>query len=909
MDEPAAIEPPAPPAPPTAPPTPPERPEKPRYDPAGKSVPEGLYAVPSRTGANDLDFYKVDVGRGPRWEGFRFVERIVGGTGAVRIGRTQAADALIRIQHYGIDESMARYGQEMGTCGKCGRSLTDAVSRAIGIGPICRQGMGDEMRNLLVPPVDPDMPDRPLKPVPLPTPVEPPPTIEEVEAAAKAAEPPPPAEPTIEEKPGETFEDALRDEMRIRGMKVLDTEGASRAERYPTFSFIGNTYAHNATWQSLKGRGVWGKSLPSGAFAWHCRKTDAELVLEAFNAERAARIRDRGYPGPGEGSGGTPGVRPGPGEPGGAGGGATGVGTRGIPWGSARGARGVLHADDPEATWQRIEPLTNEQLAAIEPPEPVTTLDPSLSEILDPSNQPDVCRMVDAWKRGEHGFMLGNGTGTGKTYCALGFLKMIGTPRTLIIVPGKSVAQQWVDTVRDFGIEVHARVPTGAPQDATGIFVTTYAMARLQEPLGNFGVFIPDEIHQQGMKLIQGKRTAELMADLSKRSKMTVYSTATPYESPSQVYYLRELRLWRPRAGEWREWAQKHGISYEEKFIGKYKPPATTAVWRGTRDSKLTDMLRIRAEILGTGKGVARDLVIHQPLRAKFSSLHPHGGEYGTTVARALEAIDDLSAAAVRTNMVKRLLDYVKLDTVADAAADAVQRGQHVVVMVSNKSPFRFEDPFPEEKVVDEDGKVRKVKVDVPSSAIREEAIRLFRSAGLTGELPAPTKILRDKIAARLGHENVHVYTGDVSQPTREKLKAQFNAGSLPCLVSTIAAGGTGLSLHDKVGDAPRTQVNCGLPWTGKDFQQMIGRTYRLGTASPVEMEFYFTDHPRERRVASVVAGRLTALRAGVQGVTAETNAAKLLEFAIRGSDIEDDVDAEEGHAPIIKSSFWMDLN
>lgn len=33
--------------------------------------------------------------------------------------------------------AMIRYGQELGECGHCGRTLTDAASRAAGIGPIC----------------------------------------------------------------------------------------------------------------------------------------------------------------------------------------------------------------------------------------------------------------------------------------------------------------------------------------------------------------------------------------------------------------------------------------------------------------------------------------------------------------------------------------------------------------------------------------------------------------------------------------------------------------------------------------------------------------------------------------------------------------------------------------------------
>ena len=40
------------------------------------------------------------------------------------------------------NEAMKAFGQKMGKCGRCGRSLTDETSRRFGIGPDCREMMG-----------------------------------------------------------------------------------------------------------------------------------------------------------------------------------------------------------------------------------------------------------------------------------------------------------------------------------------------------------------------------------------------------------------------------------------------------------------------------------------------------------------------------------------------------------------------------------------------------------------------------------------------------------------------------------------------------------------------------------------------------------------------------------------------
>lgn len=103
-------------------------------------VPEGYYAVDSATGNNDLDFYKVDCPQDGKWAGRVFVKRVIGGHPETPVRGTEAKAALGRIAAAGWQAAAERYGQEIGRCGKCNRTLTDEESRAHGIGPVCRQG-------------------------------------------------------------------------------------------------------------------------------------------------------------------------------------------------------------------------------------------------------------------------------------------------------------------------------------------------------------------------------------------------------------------------------------------------------------------------------------------------------------------------------------------------------------------------------------------------------------------------------------------------------------------------------------------------------------------------------------------------------------------------------------------------
>lgn len=108
-------------------------------------VPAGRFAVESKDG---LTFLRIDKPSDGKWNGWAFVKRQAGDTfdrlGSARPGLPYrgAAGALVAQVAAEPTEAMARYGRELGHCGRCGRTLTDDESRAFGIGPDCRAMMG-----------------------------------------------------------------------------------------------------------------------------------------------------------------------------------------------------------------------------------------------------------------------------------------------------------------------------------------------------------------------------------------------------------------------------------------------------------------------------------------------------------------------------------------------------------------------------------------------------------------------------------------------------------------------------------------------------------------------------------------------------------------------------------------------
>jgi Family of unknown function (DUF6011) len=98
------------------------------------NVPEGYYAI-------DIDgtvkFYRVTRPTEGKWKGRLFVSVQASDDFYSVKNKEKILEILEAILDQGVKISQARYGKEIGRCGICNRTLTDEVSIARGIGPVC----------------------------------------------------------------------------------------------------------------------------------------------------------------------------------------------------------------------------------------------------------------------------------------------------------------------------------------------------------------------------------------------------------------------------------------------------------------------------------------------------------------------------------------------------------------------------------------------------------------------------------------------------------------------------------------------------------------------------------------------------------------------------------------------------
>lgn len=100
-------------------------------------VPDGHYAVQA-AGDSQLGFYRV----GTTKRGFRKLHRQLSDD-HIYISPQDPHNEAVWIAIAADPAAAAkRYGHELGICGVCSRTLTNEISRELGIGPVCRARRG-----------------------------------------------------------------------------------------------------------------------------------------------------------------------------------------------------------------------------------------------------------------------------------------------------------------------------------------------------------------------------------------------------------------------------------------------------------------------------------------------------------------------------------------------------------------------------------------------------------------------------------------------------------------------------------------------------------------------------------------------------------------------------------------------
>lgn len=472
----------------------------------------------------------------------------------------------------------------------------------------------------------------------------------------------------------------------------------------------------------------------------------------------------------------------------------------------------------------------------------------------------DVAKINRAYQRGQKGFVLASEPGTGKTFVlggAIQELKAAGAKAIVYITPNNELIAQAKRDLKAVGF------------DLSGVTFITYAKFR-ETPPTDLDALIFDEAHNvKNVRAADASAQAIQGAAWMAKAKFTVMATATPYENPTQVQYLAPTGLFDEVFGEYHYFALAYGakatVIDAENNIFRYD-------WERTTTSEV-DQAAAREWLVKEGVYTSRRMRLPKD-KVDTRMVRVQGDSANAKLFDAINRLKETAripgmGRAWVTNFQKRVLEASKVQVAIDEAQKALDKGRFPIIFVETKAEriinvselVKLERQY---NMMDKNDRPSRKAFGLPPQGIvpmLAEVVEVTRQNII--HIPSAEDLIND----HFGEKNVAVFTGSVSAQRAQDNLSEWREGSKHVLVATMAKGGTGLSLHDKVGDHQTTQINVNLPWTATSFVQVAQRSARYGMKGKAEMVWLFADNvAMDRELAARVGGRMADMGAIVHG-------------------------------------------
>lgn len=474
-------------------------------------------------------------------------------------------------------------------------------------------------------------------------------------------------------------------------------------------------------------------------------------------------------------------------------------------------------------------------------------------------------RALTAFQSGD-GIIVSDDAGLGKTNTGMATMLGYGGKRNVIVVPtaGKrGIGKQWEETAALYGVPVVRGFPTSETQE--GVFIVSYdeltatgddgkAKPVLHPALrGKWDMVIFDESHNMANPgSIRTKAAMQLQGSVDK----ALYLSATPFTNIADMHYLTKLGMFKDRP-EFLKWAQVAGAQVNGEEVKNPSSPLPMAAIAATLhvDGKVVKRV---AQLKGLESrfGVMGDASQVHPTNNRDARVTFSEAERIFEIAVSEGVLRETLVDAFRSSWARQYWETLKVPEAIELGRKAIGSGKQVAFYTSFKSAdhahLRALVNIAERKAGDLAARDKEM-----------DAERMMRVAAqiesIIDKLPPVRPAIRELVTAFGGAGQVAEIHGDTTKKPEEEQRA-YQRGEKRIVVATMARGGTGISLHDDEGNAPRVQINLSLPWSGREFNQVAGRSHRLGSRSNTTMHWLVGDDETEKRNAAIVAKRLKSM-------------------------------------------------
>jgi N12 class adenine-specific DNA methylase len=477
----------------------------------------------------------------------------------------------------------------------------------------------------------------------------------------------------------------------------------------------------------------------------------------------------------------------------------------------------------------------------------------------------DVAKIRQAYERENGLFLLASEPGSGKTFvlgAAIRELRQAGSERIVYVTLRKELISQIKEDLKDYEIG--------------DVRFITYPEMRTADVIES-DVLIFDEAHSVKNVAVgdEGAQQAKSAAQWIRNTKMAIVSTATPFENPVQAEYLEPTRIFEAFGGfenfALAFGARKQNLGDEEILIWRRNPYSDEDA-KAARDYFVKEgVFTSRPTRLPEGMVDTRmvKIAVHDESSKMYAALTE-------SAVRNEGKLLGFGAAWV-VNLQKRILEAAKVERGIQEARSAIERGRHAILFVETKAERNIDIPdlirrenewrrAVDAAMAAHEPAPRRSDYGLPPSGV-VDTLADFMASTAQERIVIPSA--EDVIKEALGPENVAIFTGSITPKKAQENLDAWRCGAKKVIVATIAKGGTGLSLHDKKGDHPNTQIVINLPWTATQVKQVAQRPARYGLQSKAEILWLFADNiPFDRMLAARVGGRMADLGASVYGDT-----------------------------------------
>lgn len=497
--------------------------------------------------------------------------------------------------------------------------------------------------------------------------------------------------------------------------------------------------------------------------------------------------------------------------------------------------------------------------------------------------------VMEGFSKDAASYLCADGTGCGKTIEELGLAASYRAAyggKVLLVTENDRIM---AGGMASDSIKVNVKMnPVKKLEDfdkGDGIYVTTYKdLEKLKEKYGDVGLVIFDEAHNMKNAVMSSK--AKNGMELMRAAKHNALFTATPIDKPAHLEYICA--------------ANKLNFKAVMKALGYYRSPEG---WGTNLEAEeIADRLDGFFSALTQEGGMAKrevpmnGLDLHMKTVKLSSDQQSKYDAAYEKMQKQLEVSEPREKGLLKAKWLLRirsLLEEFKTEHVVESIELEMKEGRQVVLFATSindrvatgeMTDFSIsEDQFDEIKeIIDASGGSIAEKEYASLAGFYGVPLQTIEAINKGNDYEAVVDLTADldpedvkskfaagslkAIAKQLKAKKIEF--GSVFNSNKDAVKQidAFQAGKLKCIIGSPGSMGTGVSLDDTVGDAPRTCMVITPPFSAVDHIQMLGRVHRLSTKSRSRAVMLSTNTDVERWNKSIIANKLAKLGAAVKG-------------------------------------------